>query len=534
MMKKIVLIVSLCIGALTIHAQSIYDAAKIIDKDFSGSARFVGMGGAMGALGGDLSTMRTNPAGIGIYRSNDAAATIGFTSMELDANYIGNKDNHEKNRFSFDNIGFVFSTKMGDYTALRYLNFGFNYQRGKSFYKNMSMGGLLNRGPNDEFISQTFMMAQQAEEMGVAGINTDTPFEDDRLGWLGALGYYGGLVHDFGEDGYGVGNFDTPNSEFYSKESGGIDQYDFNVALNLNDRFYLGLTIGAYDVNYKKYSIYDEDLGGANEDGTNSQYSQLQSFNRISGSGFDFKLGAIVRPFEYSPLRIGMAIHSPTFYKLTLETRSILRAGVWQQVGVEGEEITEEFKEYHIDTFNEETSWGGNMGNMLRDYDFRTPWVYNLSLGYTVGSQLALGAEYEYKDYSSLRFTHPDGGRLAETAQREQLKGVNAIRLGAEFRPISEFAFRIGYNFNSAIFKENAAKVLPVNSISTDTDFSNSKSSNIYTIGMGYSGKRIYADLAYMYRTAKESFKPFNDSDLSYTDVKDNRSKVFLTMGVRF
>ena len=59
------------LGTAVVNAQSLYDAARLMGNDLNGTARFIGMGGAMGALGGDISTMGTNPAGIGIYRSSD-------------------------------------------------------------------------------------------------------------------------------------------------------------------------------------------------------------------------------------------------------------------------------------------------------------------------------------------------------------------------------------------------------------------------------------------------------------------------------
>ena len=135
-MKKIITVIytlSFVIGAVS--AQSVYDGVKIADKDLNGTARFVGMGGAMGALGGDITTMGTNPAGIGIYRSNDVMTSFSFSGME--SKYEGQKSTIDKNRWSFDNIGVVFATKIGNQTPLRYVNFGFNYKRSKSFYKNI-------------------------------------------------------------------------------------------------------------------------------------------------------------------------------------------------------------------------------------------------------------------------------------------------------------------------------------------------------------------------------------------------------------
>lgn len=70
-------------------AQTIYDGAKLTGKDLNGTARFVGMGGAMGALGGDISTMGTNPSGIGLYRSSDVMTSFGFSLMGMKVSIWG-------------------------------------------------------------------------------------------------------------------------------------------------------------------------------------------------------------------------------------------------------------------------------------------------------------------------------------------------------------------------------------------------------------------------------------------------------------
>lgn len=45
------------------------------------------------------------------------------------------------------------------------------------------------------------------------------------------------------------------NGSFRSEERGGIDQYDFNISFNINDRVYLGVTVGAYAIDYSKYTF---------------------------------------------------------------------------------------------------------------------------------------------------------------------------------------------------------------------------------------------------------------------------------------
>ena len=465
-MKKIITLAVLgMLGAVPVSAQTVYDAANIANKDLNGTARFVSMGGAMGALGGDISTIATNPAGIGIYRSNDAMLSFSLSSYGTESNYMGSKMNADKMKTSFDNAGFVISSKIGNATALRYVNFGFNYHKAKSFYKNMSMGGNLGD------YTQTDYMAAQA-----GGIKdwSGNIYTDPEVGWLSALGYDSYLITDFiahngqgdvpsgyvpyMENGTQVKNLDgdlmyiTPgeyggmflggNGNFRSEERGGIEQYDFNISFNINDRVYLGVTVGAYAIDYNKYTFYSEDYLD-NAGNSIGQNYNLQSWNKIHGSGFDVKFGAIVRPFEYSPLRIGLAIHTPTYYNLDYKTNARLESNVLNDLDIANESGIGSgvIGQYTVDTYDIMN------GDMVRQFQLQTPWTYNVSLGYTVGSSLALGAEYEYQDYSSMKFKDQEGYSDTfgyENSTTSMLKGVSTIRLGAEYKVIPQFALRAG------------------------------------------------------------------------------------------
>lgn len=565
-MKKIIVGVSLLLLALTqVHAQTVYDGVDFTAKDLNGSARFVGMGGAMGALGGDISTIGTNPAGIGIFRSNDIMVSFGYSALDAEADYSGGLYSASKNRWNFDNVGLVYASKIGNKTALRYVNFGFNYHKAKNFHRNMTMAG--NLGGQ----SQLFQIAGLSDGLTPEYWNNGSIFDNNDIGWLSALAWEGYLVGPSITDvntGYlhqdangqqyyidsnnnltfdAVGADGKPNNlayedyglyqtepgvvgispylrEYSSRESGGIDEYDFNVAFNFNDRVYLGLTVGIYDLDYNKYTLYNEDSQGEGGGGY-----QIESFNNISGAGVDVKFGAILRPFQYSPLRIGLALHTPIFYKLTHSTSA---------------SMISDFATDVIDTYDYL-----NGGDMKLEYQLKTPWTYNVSLGYTVGNYLALGAEYEYQDYSSMKFDDPDGMNMAfETQQaRNYLKGVHTLRVGAEYKVIPQFALRVGYNFQTSPYKDEAIKVLPLNSIRTDTDFMNLKSLNNYTLGIGYRGAMFYADLAYKLSSQKADLYPFayyeladNVGRVSYSELppaakmKFSRSKVLLTIGMRF
>lgn len=570
MKNRILLAAWVFVSAAGLEAQTIYDGAALTDRDLNGTARFVGMGGAMSALGGDLSTIGVNPAGSGVFRSYEVAVSFGFSSYGNEADYAGKKFSSDKFRGDFNSAGFVIANKIGNATALRYVNFGVNYQRVKSFNRNLQMGGGLNG------FTQTAQMANQA--LGIE--NWKDSYMNPDIGWLSALAYDGYLITDlisqpqldellqkdpnytnylpymqevngqkvqvtnkagdkmYYTPGEYVSMYNNGTASFHSKERGGIDRYDFNLSFNVNDRAYFGLTIGAYAVSYDKYSFYDENYisiydGIAGE--INEGYN-LQTWSSIEGSGFDIKFGTIIRPFEYSPFRIGLAVHTPTFYNLDYKTEALLQSDVLNYLSIKNEMDVESGKIglYDVSTYDQ-------VGEMVREFKFQTPWTYNVSLGYTVDQFLALGAEYEYKDYSSMKFKDVDGYADAfghENSTTDYLKGVHTLRLGLEYKVIPQFAFRAGYNYSTSAFKENAFKDLPLNSIQTDTDFSNSESLSNYTLGVGYRGKSFYADLAYKYSTYKSDFYPFDMFDgetlQQATKVTDTRSQVLFTLGFRF
>lgn len=531
-------------------AQTVYDEMHVASKDLSGTARFVGMGGALGALGGDISTIGTNPAGIGIYRSNDLMTSISYSLTDTKS-VFGNKTySMGKARWNFDNLGFVYSTKVGNRTSLRYVNFAFNYQKTKSFDRNMRAEGNLGRN------SQTFLMASLSDGIG-PNMWKGNPFDHRQIGWLSALGYQGGLIApstttqktdypytvngeqvkdangnplylDYGHYVSVLGSDDTSYMrEFRSRESGGVNNYDFNLAFNFNDRFYLGFTLGLSDVEYNKYTLYDEDFRSAAGAPLHSGYV-LESFNKLTGVGFDFKVGTILRPFEDSPFKLGLAVHTPTFYQMTWATSARLVSDLFK----DGKPLKTTVDSYDY----------LNNGDMKMEYQTSTPWAFDASLGYTVGNRLALGAEYEYKDYSTMRFRYSDGENMKWQTNESKLclKGVHTLRLGAEYRVMPMLALRAGYNYISPAFKDKALKAFPNESINSDTDFANLQATNNYTLGIGYRGQSFYADLAYKHSVQKGNFYPFayNGGDAyvipEATRMTNTRNQLLLTVGMRF
>lgn len=513
-MKKNLLVAALLGGCLQASAQDVYQVENFISEDLNGTARYVGMGGAMSALGADLSVMGTNPAGIGLYRSSDVATSLSLRTM-LDGKKF---DGHSPTHVSFDNIGFVYSSKFSDTGTLRFFNMGFNYHKRKNFNQ------LLDVSQRNPGASQTWAMADM---MLLWGENYAPPYA--------IAGYETYLINpttdEYGEPVYDV--YNSTQNRFRKASSGSMQEFDFNFSFNLEDRFYLGVTIGAYSVDMDSYSEYWEKLGTPEYD--DGKYTMIDS-RSLSGNGFDVKLGAIVRPFYDSPFRIGFSVASPTYLNLRADAYNAVYSDL------AGHSSSYDYK-HAIDGYT---------------YQVETPWKFNVSLGHTIGNWLALGAEYEYADYTSAGVKYDDDwewdywydsestDHALERELRKQLKGVSTFKLGAEIRVVDGFSIRAGYNYVTSAFRKDAFLNHNINSVSIDyatsTDYMNLSDINRYTCGLGYRGNHLYVDFAYQLQKQKGTFYPYNTqqgdasnvNEALASNVKLDKQQLLLTLGYKF
>lgn len=524
--------------AMSANAQETYENTKLVGEDLNGTARYVGMGGAMEALGADISTIGTNPAGLGLFRHSNLSVSGGLLIQSNGKEFAnGNKTN-----VSFDQIGGVYSTRTG---AKSFLNFGFNYHKGKNFDYILNAANSLNGSSQNK---QSFIKGLLGDE-GRGGFfidrdpktNANVGYSDlnkksnaytfsqiDYLYW-NTLIPTNNPVKPYDYDG---GNDYT----FNRAHNGYIGNYDFSVSGNLNDRIYLGVTFGIKDVHYNAYSEYSENL-------VSGAHASVADNRSITGSGFDVTAGVIVRPIESSPFRIGAYVKTPTWYDLTTSNTTSL-----------------------IDYRNYGAANNSKYVNNSYDFKIWTPWKFGFSLGHTIGSSLALGATYEYEDYSRINTRINDGGyidywtgsyydsSIADTQMnyhtREVLKAVSTLKLGVEYKPTTNLSLRAGYNYVSPMYVSDGQKDPGLSSLGTSyasaTDYTNWKATNRFTLGVGYQIDKFNIDLAYQYSSQSGDFYPFsnvkniNINSTTYnniatgTKVKNDKSQLLLTLGYRF
>lgn len=546
-MKKLyIAIAALTAVTLPSVAQDTYEGAKLMNNDLNGTARYVGMGGALEALGADISTMGSNPAGIGLFRHSTISASMGIVSQQDAVKF----DGLGKTNFSFDQAGFVYSTRIGRQS---FVNVGVNYHKSRNFDQILSAANSLNGASLNKV---GFYKAEQGSA-DRGGYDLDFNEDGDLMGFENASPtayraytfsqvdylYMNAFNLDFDDDGNAsIYYSDGDNYQFNRAHRGWISDFDFNISGNINDRVYLGMTIGIHDVNYKAYSEYGEQIAYVDRNML-SGHTLLCDERTIEGAGFDIKAGIIFRPIEFSPFRVGLSVSTPTFYDL--KTSNFTR-------------LSYDWSEQINGTIYDNNSTGKNG----ETYEFKmyTPWKFGVSLGHTVGTMLALGASYEYADYSATDIRVNDGydyyGNMSSYSDREMnahtdhtLKGMHTLKLGAELKPDAAMAVRVGYNYVSPMYEEKGVRDATLNSIgvmySSTTDYVNWGDTHRVTCGLGYKYDSWNFDLAYQYSTTKGTFYPFQpglefnykgvvENNPQATAVSNNRHQVMMTIGYTF
>lgn len=547
------LLAILCAAPLS--AQDIYKVQQFSASDLNGDARFVGMGGAMGALGANISAMNTNPASVALYRRGDmsiSGSKLSHLGNRDVANYLGTSSR----KGSLDQLGFIYPLFVNG-ESLKFVNLGFNYRKTHNFHNlinidNASLPTLSN--PNAAHdgspmagASQTWQLVDLART-NQGFLDLDTKAGIEATSPMSALATDIRLLEPIRKENKVVG-YEKTNAEAYHLRRatwGAIEAYDFNISANYNDRFYVGANIGLYNLyyntaaEYQELSLNNEGKYFTTQEGARKTYL-IQHQQRVTGTGVDAKFGVLVRPLPESPFRIGLSLTTPIFYMLSANNY------VYMESPVGG---TIDGKYYDYIKKDAERNY---------DYRMRTPWKVNVSLGTTIGRRLALGAEYEITDHLTGQIRHLGNGytnydssngtidKVQQPDINNMLNDTHTLRVGAEVRFAPEWYGRVGYNFVSSPFSEKAFRRLYSDSPSLyntmSTDYVNLGETHRFTCGLGYRSSDYYVDFSYQYQTQKAEVYPFfydtagpagNQNSIAGQNLDFNRSQLSLTIGYRF
>lgn len=526
-MKKIIYILfSLLILSAPLFSQSEIDALRFSREDIHGTARAMSMGGAFGALGGDLTGVSINPAGIAVYRSSEVVGTLNLTS---ERSIIGDEKKN-RTRFDMDNLGFVgYFPLRNDVMPL--INFGFSYNKVKSFEKS-TYGIGSPQSTLVDFIYDDYLV--QIERGNIT--NDDDlvwikdvydPFETQP--WLPVLGRNTSLLHP-NEAGTELVRLDTggeiPMGQIGTEEGGSVGKYDFTMGTTINNVLNLGVALTIHDISYSLHSYYAEDYN-------NGSYYELNNWMSVSGAGIGGKLGLIYRPVN--SLRIGFAWHTPTWIAITETYEANLL-----------EDIEAFLPSYGVGY----VKGGFGSAEFLNKYDLTTPGKIVASVATVLGKNFIASVDYELTDYSKMKFKVPSNSNIP----RDEYDGDNeviannhrltsTVRVGTEYRFSPQFSGRLGYAWMQNPYNPDFVELGNAAIAGSSSVFRMEGDTHYFTGGLGYRfNQNFYLDMAVVYKTQKDDFYPFPNTyeddrliiDAAPFSLKNNSIRGLLTLGYRF
>lgn len=518
-----------------------------------GTARSMAMAGAFTSLGADLSSMAINPAGLGMYRRGEIALTPMMTFARA-KNNAPSYGSNARNRFAMANIGTVINAYEST-RGLVSLNIGLGYNRIADFnyaystqrqgqqgsvadalarqlvWNGVSKNDFYNNNGSGDWNWNNIPLMYQNAALAYRAFMIDQTDAADPSTWQPT---WIGPTAD-------IGHYSTVRSK------GSVGEYSFAVGMNIDNRFYIGATIGLQSIYQRKYIDYAEDYvygqpSPKHEFGVDPSldyqllYAKLNQTTSVEGTGVNFKLGMVYRPTDN--LRLGVAIHTPTYYSLTYKFQSAA-AGMAYANNDTDPNVTP--SDGYISTAGDPNVTAPTYIYEGPDsWSFVTPTRLMVGASYMFGQRGVISVDYERDWYNGIRIKDNPSGLDSQTwyndTFRRQCKGANILRVGAEFKLLPTVALRAGYGYAGSMLRDR------------ETVFSSPvvKQTSYFGAGAGFMlGRNVSLDVAYQYMSSKltdyylfyawESVDGVEQSvDSARYSTEINRHNVAVTLGFRF
>ena len=474
---------------------------SLSQRDAVGTARSMGMGGAFTSLGADMASFGYNPAGFGMYRSNEISASLGLSIAHAKNYNAYNYGDNNSVRFAINNIGASF--KVYESTgALTAINFAFGYNKTADYNYNLSYEG----PATGSSLADAF--ADIANANGLV-LNADNRIADNRgyydydmnpYYWGTVMGYKGGLIN-LGSNGWYPDEI-APGAQMlqYTNLSsrGSAGEFSFAFGFNIGNFLYLGASLDIQSISRKQTIYYSEYINyaeGEQPDAAAYPY-QLQQFEFgqsmfVDGSGVGAKFGVVVRPIE--ALRIGFALHTPTYYSIAYRYSASLST-----VAISAGSNPNNWEVINGRVYADE------MTPILQDggehrWTYTTPTRLLVGASYAIGQYAVVSVDYQYDAYRSLKLNYsPADTGYTNATFRNSLRGTHSVRAGIEAKPLPWLALRVGGGYRSKVLNKDYDFVAFSEPVADTSWYASA--------GVGFRLSEVTSiDVAYQYRNTQYS-----------------------------
>jgi long-subunit fatty acid transport protein len=503
-MKKLILTLIATAGLTAYSFGQYVDQALIFSQqNFGSTARSKAMGNAFGAIGGDFSSLSINPAGIGIYLKSEVSTTLNVVGMNnSETTYRGQITDDRSNDFSFRNFGYVLATpvKGGGSSGLVSFNIGIGFNRLNNFNQTISVS------KNSSPYSRMDAFAQNTKNVSRNDLLTDTnydPYYNSNVPWESEMAWQNYLIDpvpnstDNSYQSILLQN-ELVNQNLTINKTGFLNEYVASIGANFNHQFYIGATFGMQDLYYNVSQTYSED-------GEFGRFDYINS-SRTRGYGYNLKFGIIYRPAP--SLRLGAAIHTPTFFDLKEDYSSTMSS--------------------NLTNVSTEANGTHTALTPLGDYRYNldTPLRAIGSAALQFGKKGLLSFDYEYVDYSKMNLRNGGNGygfSNENTDITTIYRPVTNLRFGGEFKPTQALSFRAGYELFGNPYHSF------INNVSQPNKDFNCSSLNA---GIGFRVDNVSLDLSYSL-TNRTDYNYIDNIDSEPVKNHMSNNEIVLTLGIR-
>ena len=504
-MKKILFtIVSAVFVTGSLQSQNITDAMRYAQDNLNGSARFRAMGGAFGALGGDLSSINSNPAGSVVFVNNLFGVTLSNFNTKNNSDYFGKKTTENDNSFDINQVGGVFVFRNNDKKSnWKKFALTINYENSRNLDNSVFSSGT---NPTNSIGKYFEYYANAIPELNLGAIPLSTLqngyFEDlnyeDQQAFLGYQAY---IIDNDPNSANLVYLSNIPSGGNYYQENSVVStgyngKLSFNFASQYKDKFLFGINLNSHFTDYRQSSAFFESNSNPKNASPTRTIDRVWFNNELYtyGNGFSFQLGTIFKATK--EVRIGLAYESPTWYRLNDElTQTIATSGYGLDNG----------NPPNTNVYSNRVPYDPNTTMVYDPYKLQTPSKVTGSFAYVFGKRGLISVDYGFKDYSNVKFKPKNDFSNANRTMANLLSTTNEIRVGAEYK-VKELSLRAGYRFEQSPYKDGK----------TIGDLTS------YSGGFGYNFGSTKLDLAYSF-AKRDQYQQFFSQGL--TDVAKINSK---------
>ena len=97
------------------------------DIQVAGTSKSNAMAGALGALGGDISSVNSNPAGIGVYITNDLSLSLNIDNSKNTSRMHGAALGYSLSKVNLGQVGAVSVFQTNEQSGFKFFNLAVNY-----------------------------------------------------------------------------------------------------------------------------------------------------------------------------------------------------------------------------------------------------------------------------------------------------------------------------------------------------------------------------------------------------------------------